>query len=510
VAATTSDGWRLAKPITTDSQLLERLRSGLEGDGQYRVRDGGADWIVDRPAGPPPLVTEMSLRITQYGVIGGTPVDLERQLQSWWDPSKSIGGVPQNQLDAFLVQLEAMTDPTNKPLLVAKANEVAGYALSACPLHRLGEVVSRVAAVYRRWIPNGQLIVWERDPRYMRAERAVHVVASAQLLGVNSAQEAAANNSSSWIHGEHLLQSPIAPLYLDLIPLGTAGVSWQTVPYIFVYEYGDYRRVGPPPLDAVSLWQLHSVSLAEYFGTRPPSRWRVPAPNWLDRDALRSWFVAGINRLAGYVLSLENFRTDGGRLRPDAQQQAYATVARLLNSTALLFASGEPNIQRLAFWDLVDLYAGLRMESVATGVAGILGKPLWDLHVIPGVGTLPGTLGSRWTRLAHARYRRWVRETIAGIIVPSRRRGSWVRVGPDGSEVPIRWHEFFNRHLEARRHTLHGYYPAKPDRFRDYLAIHDGRLAHGLPEWARFMFMGLLANPGSFLAAFSCIPLPGF
>jgi|SRR5450759_1354459 len=115
---------------------------------------------------------------------------------------------------------------------------------------------------------------------------------------------------------------------------------------------------------------------------------------------------------------------------------------------------------------------------------------------------MPGNLGERWSGLAQARYTLWVRQTVHGITLPSRRRGPWVRVGPEKETFPVRWHQFFAAHLEARRHTLHGYYPHNAERFRDYMAIHDGRLPHGLPEWVGLWLIGLLSDPGAFLEGF--------
>lgn len=498
-----SPGWLLRKPVTSDPGLHDRLRAGLLSDG-YRIRDAGADWDVQRAFDPPELLTELTLRITREGLIGGTPIDLERRLQSWWNPAHTVGNMPASRLEEFVTLLEGFKHPKRDPLRWAKANELAGYALAASPLDRLGEVVVRVERVYRGWVPDGQLIIWERSHEYLRTARLAHILGSIHLIGTALAVEAANANSSWWGHGEDLIHAPLGTLYLDLIPLGTAGVAWETIPYIFLYEFGEYRQVHPAPLDALNLWRLHSYSGAEYTATLP-ARWRVPKPDWLYQDGLRSWYVGGINRLARFVVSLENFRTDVGRLRPDAQQQAYLTVARILGSSGVLFASWEPHLQRLAFWDLVDLYAGLRLSSVTESVAEVLGKVEWTRNVLPGVATMPGSLGQRWQRLAQLRYERWIRELVAGIVVPSRRRGSWVTIGAEGHESRIRWHEFFTRHLEARRHTLHGYYPQNRERFRDYLAIHDGRLPSGLTEWGRFMFMALLANPGRSLEAFNRI-----
>jgi hypothetical protein len=412
--------------------------------------------------------------------------------------------MPAARLDDFLQQLEAIKNPKRDPLRWAKANQIAGYALAASPANRLGEVVIRVERVYRRWVPDGQFIVWERNHEYLRANRLAHVFGSIHLVGTPLAVEAANAGSSWWGHGEDLFHGPFGTLYLDLVPLGTAGVAWETVPYIFLYEFREYFQVVPAPLDALNLWRLHSFSGADYTATLP-ARWRVPKPDWLNQDGLRSWFVGGINRLAKFVVALENFRTDAGRLRPDAQQQAYLTVARLLGSSAVLFASWEPHLQRLAFWDLVDLYAGLRLKSVTESVAEVLSKKEWTTNVVPGVATMPGSLGQRWQRLAQLRHERWVRDLVAGITAPSRIHGSWITIGSPGQESRIRRHEFFTRHLEARRHTLHGYYPQNRERFRDYLAIHDGRLPSGLTEWGRFMFMALVANPETDLEAFSTI-----
>jgi hypothetical protein len=451
------------------------------------------------------LLTELGFRVTPEGLIGGTWTDLERRLTSWWNPALTVGNIPAGMLDGFLGQLEVFQHPQRDPLRWAKANELAGYAIAAALPDRLGEVARRVEHVYRAWVPRGQLIVWERNHRYLQASRLAHVLGSAELIGTALAVEATNAGNAWWSRGEDLVHAPYGTLYLDLLPLGTAGVAWETVPYIFLYEFAEYRRVDPAPLDALNLWRLHSFSGAEYTATMP-ARWRVPRPDWLNQDAVRSWFVTGVNRMAQYMLALENFRTDSGRIRAEAQQQAYLTVARALVTTGALFASWEPHLQRLAVWDVVDLYAGLRLTSVTESVAAVLSKSEWRSTVVPGVATIPGAFGARWTKLAESRFNRWVRELAAGVVAPSRRTGGWIRVGPDGATRAIRSDKFFASHLEARRHTLHGYYPQNRDRFRDYLAIHDGRLPNTISEWGRFMFMSMLGRPSVHLEAFSRIP----
>src|SRR2546421_11116764 len=94
--------WLLSKPVSNDASLVERLRTGLERNQQYRVIDAGADWQVSRIGEPPVLITELAFRMTSHGPINGTPVDLERRLKSWWRPGASIVGVPTNHLDRYL------------------------------------------------------------------------------------------------------------------------------------------------------------------------------------------------------------------------------------------------------------------------------------------------------------------------------------------------------------------------------------------------------------------------
>lgn len=50
------------------------------------------------------------------------------------------------------------------------------------------------------------------------------------------------------------------------------------------------------------------------------------------------------------------------------------------------------------FWDLVDLYAGMRLSSVTVSVAEVLSKHEWIRNLVPGVATMPGSLGQRWER----------------------------------------------------------------------------------------------------------------
>jgi hypothetical protein len=54
----------------------------------------------------------------------------------------------------------------------------------------------------------------------------------------------------------------------------------------------------------------------------------------------------------------------------------------------------------------------------------------------------------------------------------------------------------------VRRNTLHGYRLKRLENFRD-IAIHDGSLPPDLPEWCRYMFMALIANPDAFVGAYS-------
>jgi hypothetical protein len=49
---------------------------------------------------------------------------------------------------------------------------------------------------------------------------------------------------------------------------------------------------------------------------------------------------------------------------------------------------------------------------------------------------------------------------------------------------------------------LHGYKLRRLDDYRD-LAIHDGSLPWDLPEWCRYMFMALIANPDAFLGGYA-------
>lgn len=56
-----------------------------------------------------------------------------------------------------------------------------------------------------------------------------------------------------------------------------------------------------------------------------------------------------------------------------------------------------------------------------------------------------------------------------------------------------------------RRNTLHGYKLKNINKFRDFLAIHDGALPFRLPEWGRYMLIALLADPSVLLGGYAAL-----
>jgi hypothetical protein len=114
------------------------------------------------------------------------------------------------------------------------------------------------------------------------------------------------------------------------------------------------------------------------------------------------------------------------------------------------------------------------------------------------LSTLPGNLGPLFVDYARALYQEWLEQTVAGVTTPSRITSASVRATYETGDRDLPYDEFFGRHIQVRRNTLHGYDLRDPVN-RAFLSIHDGSLAVRLPEWGRLMLLALLAYPAKII-----------
>jgi hypothetical protein len=201
------------------------------------------------------------------------------------------------------------------------------------------------------------------------------------------------------------------------------------------------------------------------------------------------------------LLRWENFQTVGGELRPLVQQQVAMTCVRLLQATGHLFATRERTGRLADFWDLLDLYASFFNDDQRL----ILSRDFWRHVVLTGLDSLPGRLKVLMVAQATSLYSKLVKEVVDGVFQGSRHTRRSVRTGLTGSQKVISRSEYFARHIDVRRNTLHGYKLRRIEDFRD-IAIHDGTLPWDLAEWCRYMFMALIARPEAFLGGYARLP----
>lgn len=486
--ASAQPSWLLRKPLGNNPTVLANLADGIARGGQYAVEDAGADWRIRRIASPPRLLEPMSVRITRGAVIGGSLFGLVPRAAQWVGTDRTLGAIPD---PAGIVRLESATRPQTALQWADIYTEVR-TALMSATAETIPNIAARVANVLLTWCPNGHLAVWAKNVGYMAEERVVHVIATTQLLGLDAAEEIVNSDTSMLIAAEDILTSHPGVIYLDLVDAGTSGWAFDTLPFLFIFDFGEYREW--PAFDRALIERLHSLSLVTYSARLPPPTRPVINLGVLGQAGLREWFVEHYNSLADRLLRLESFRTDAGRLRPVIQNQTMMTVSRILNATAHQFAVGEVYSRLVDFWDLVDLYAGLCDRN---DVAELFSASFWNREVMRGLGTLPSALSAGLQAHARRAYLRWVRECAEGITQPSR-KGRMITVGEAGSARAVSPSTYFAKHLAVRRNTLHGYYPRRLDDYRDYVAGHDGHLPDDIDQWGRWMVMTLLARPDFF------------
>ena len=484
----TDPHWLLRKPVGNNATVLDNLAAGIGRRGQYVVEDAGNDWKVERVAAPPKLLEPMSVRVTTAGVIGGSLFELTPRATRWLGPDRTLGAIPDPHA---IVRLEASSQPQTALHWADTYTEVR-TALMSATADTIPNIAARIANVLLSWCPNGHLTVWAKNVDYLGEERVVHMIATAQLLGLDAAEEIVNSDTSMLIAAEDILTANPGVIYLDLVDAGTSGWAFDTLPFIFIFDFGEYREW--PALDRALIERLHSLSLMAYSARLPPTTRPVINLGPLGQAGLREWFVEHYNQLADRLLRLESFRTDAGRLRPVIQNQTMMTVARILNATAHLFAVGEVYSRLVDFWDLVDLYAGLRDRN---DVSELFTASFWNREVMPGLATLPDVISAGLRTHARRTYLRWVHECTEGIAQPSR-RGRLITIGDPGSARSISPSTYFAKHLAVRRNTLHGYYPRRLGDYQAYVAGHDGHLPDDISQWGRWMVLTLLARPDFF------------
>lgn len=148
----------------------------------------------------------------------------------------------------------------------------------------------------------------------------------------------------------------------------------------------------------------------------------------------------------------------------------------------------------MAFWDLVDLYAGLMSQDIPRLFSEVPGPSR----------SFPGCIYARASCCpAHdvraPAVRRVGDQCIAGITMPSRVFTDTVRVG--NPERPITRAHYIARHMKVRRNTLHGYDLQDVETI-ELMAIHHGSLPQRLPEWGRITLLSLLRDPTTLLGRF--------
>jgi hypothetical protein len=382
-----------------------------------------------------------------------------------------------------------------------ECSRLADEALKCVPVESMAGYAIRIARVLLRWFPDGEMVMWAKNVNYFKDQRFVSLLATAAFLGFDAVEESLqAGLGNMWNAGEDIFSSHPGTLYLDLTDTGTMGLAFETIPLIFLFEFG--AAIQFPPFDAVSISRLHSLPDVNYQGGPLQTHIPVIRTSRLAQEGLREWFLAGYNRLAQHLIRWENFRTLADELRPGVQQQVSMTIGRVLNATAHLFVSSAVSAQLADFWDILDLYAGMRGGDPAN----LLDRRFLESKVSAAIATISGDL--RDVLSAHVRsvYGTLVADCIAGITQPSRVQPDQVLIGPTGRTQPVPHPTFFARHLGIRRNTLHGYDIRNTDEFRDFLAIHDGRLPDRLPEWARYLLFVLLATPSAFLDRYQRLP----
>lgn len=488
--------WRLKEPAGGGIGTADRIRANLESRVPYKLTGAAGEWSVQSTGAPPNIIRQLPLRITRAGVIAGDFAELEREARRW--PAAAVTGNEAVAATA-LQQLEAKVLEQLTFLTLVDAYRLADTVLKELGPGQLGTIPRRAAEALLRWFPNGQFIIWGKEVKCLEQQQAIHLLATAALLGLDAAEENNRVGRLMWERGEDIFLAHPGPLFVNLLDGGCAGMAFESVNFIFVFEFSGYLPM--PALDAVHLRHFHSLALTNYQPASPSLVMPALVAGALQQDAMREWFVAGFNRLASYALTWENFRTADGYLQPALNQQILMTLGRLLATTAHLLASDEPSTRLTDFWDLLDLYAELRLSQASD----LLVRSFWEDTVIGALRGLPGDLGPSLSAHAEDIYAGWVRESVAGVTQPSRKQvdPDHLLLGPNENQSCINPSNFFAKFIGVRRNTLHSYQLHRLVEFRDYLAIHDGSLPERLAEWGRYMLFALLSRPEVFLGRYA-------
>lgn len=474
--------WKFQVP-NGDPTASENIRRSINAQGHYKVKSADHKWLVERTSEPPPLFRELDWKINAIANQGAEQ-SLVDHLSTW----PALGGADDAASAKLLDDLDAMPTPTD-PTRLAEVSRLAGTALMLSSPTQLPAAALRVAKTLLRWYPVGQMVIWAKSIEHINAGRPAHMLAGAALLDIDHVAEGLRTGRGGfWFRGEDIVHVHGGALYLNLVNgIDMPGWAFETPSTIFIFEFGRNISVNPP-LDFMSLRYLHSLSLLDYYPPGVPELVETIKPGLMEQDRVRQWFLSRLNRLLDWVLRWENFITRDGELRMIALQETNMTLARLLNTSALLIASEERNTRLMAFWDLVDLYG----RFASNDLVRYFEPTFWAERVIPACRTLPEPLDGLFAAHAQRLHNEWVDQCVQGVTAPSRVKAS--RVLPAGATNPIAAEAFFARHIAARRNTLHGYGFSKSDDHK-YLAIHDGSLPLRLPEWGRLMLITLLAVP---------------
>ena len=483
--------WMLEMPAGPARAAASIVQS-INTDGEYLLSEEAGAWRVERNREPPLLWRELHWKIRRLA-NEGSPQSLLDHLASW----PTLPGGNYADADAMVKELESRPKPANNdPIRFAEAARYAGDALMTVPANGLASIAERIARKFLEWFPSGQMLVWAKDYDYAKAGRPAHLLAAAGLIGLIGVEEGLKTERGTvWMRGEEIVNSHAGSLYVNLVNSEEMpGWAFETLAASFIFEFAANVAVHPS-LDFMSVRYLNSLPVLDYLPANLPELSPIIQVGYVDQDELRGWFLAGLNRLADHLIRWENFTTAKGDLRLVNLQEINMTVARILNTTAQLLASEERGSRLMAFWDLVDLYAGLMSQDIPR----LFGERYWKDQVVPGFSSMPAHHAALFTSYAGQLYREWVEQCIDGITTTSRVFTDTVRVGDP--EISISKARYFARHIRARRNTLHGYDLHDSENL-DILAIHDGSLPQRLPEWGRIMLLSLLGDPTTLLGRF--------
>lgn len=481
--------WRLSIP-TGPTVAADGIRDSVNTSGQYRLTEQGSDWLVERLKEPPQLWSELRWMIHRLGETGSKQALIDH-LSSW----PFIPGGDDKEAAGIVQELEQCDKPDD-PIKWAQAARYATDAIMTASPTSLPSIAERVAKKLLDWFPNGQMLVWGKSHEYQWAGRPAHLLAGAELIGLDEVAEGIKSGKGAiWMRGEDVLYAHVGSLYVNLANSEEMpGWAFETATATFVFEFATNVAINPS-LDFLSIRYLNSLPVLDYLPGNLPETSAIIQLGFVGQEKWRSWFLDGINRVADHLIRWENFMNRAGSLRPVAQQSANMTVSRILNTTAQLLAFEERSSRLMAFWDLVDLYNGLTGPDIPR----LFSRRYWYDHIVLACKALPEHQSGLFVKYATELYEEWVQQCIQGITNPNHVFSDTVQIVPGGPRIP---HDnYFGRHLDARRNTLHGYDLSNSTGVQ-YLGIHDGSLPQRLPEWGRLMLLALLADPSTFLARF--------